>query len=165
MFPSHIVECKDIEFLYHTISTGSPKAPWEKGTHVGLPATQTSGQSLLYPSGPFSIHCKPIKFLGDQEPSLLFLFLFFFRFCICWSAYHTQFTKSLKQPGYRQQIFPDLVRRSALPGSPLWSFLAPASDPTQGELEDLTRLLRNLVWSSSTPVFFLHFEIDYHLIL
>ena len=101
-----------------------------------------------------------------RSPAYFFFFFFFFRFCICWSAYHTQFTKSLKQPGYRQQIFPDLVRRSALPGSPLWSFLAPASDPTQGELEDLTRLLRNLVWSSSsTPVFFLHFEIDYHLIL
>ena len=101
---------------------------------------------------------------SGAQPTFSFSF-FFFRFCICWSAYHTQFTKSLKQPGYRQQIFPDLVRRSALPGSPLWSFLAPASDPTQGELEDLTRLLRNLVWSSSTPVFFLHFEIDYHLIL
>lgn len=55
--------------------------------------------------------------------------------------------QTLKLPGYRQQIFPDLVRRSPLPGSPLWSFLAPASDPTQGELEDLTGLLRNLVWS------------------
>lgn len=93
-------------------------------------------------SQPFSLNIEKLSnSLQIPGPSLLFRHLDVALVRVLRAA---SSPTSLELPGNHELIFPDLGRKSALPGSPPWPFLAPTADPTQDELEDLTGLLRNL---------------------
>ncbi|KAF6351575.1 hypothetical protein mRhiFer1_010096 [Rhinolophus ferrumequinum] len=110
---------------------------------------------FLYSTNLSRTYCTPYR-ARNPDHVFLFLFLFFQILLMLEALAHPAHPYLSSLPGYRQLIFQDFGRMSALPRRPLWP-IAPTADPSWDKLENLTGPLEKLLWPSShTPVSFLH---------